>query len=114
MTSLERRLHEALVGEAERVRPAEDLFARVREGVQADRRRRRRRRRLPALVTAGAAAAVLIALAGGWRPAPQWLADDVFHDNPLTGKSYIVLSDIVYYHDRPSQRERIEEPDGSA
>jgi hypothetical protein len=24
-------------------------------------------------------------------------AADVFHDNPLTGKSYIVLSDIVYY-----------------
>jgi hypothetical protein len=24
-------------------------------------------------------------------------AADVFHDNPLTGKSYIVLTDIVYY-----------------
>jgi len=24
-------------------------------------------------------------------------AADVFHDNPLTGKSYIVLADIVYY-----------------
>ena len=25
-------------------------------------------------------------------------AADVFHDNPQTGKSYIVLTDIVYYH----------------
>ena len=24
-------------------------------------------------------------------------AADVFHDNPQTGKSYIVLTDIVYY-----------------
>ena len=24
-------------------------------------------------------------------------AADVFHDNPLTGKSYIILTDIVYY-----------------
>ena len=24
-------------------------------------------------------------------------AADVFHDNPMTGKSYIVLTDIVYY-----------------
>lgn len=24
-------------------------------------------------------------------------AADVFHDNPLTGKSYLVLADIVYY-----------------
>ena len=24
-------------------------------------------------------------------------AADVFHDNPVTGKSYIVLTDIVYY-----------------
>ena len=24
-------------------------------------------------------------------------AADVFHDNPLTGKSYIVLTDVVYY-----------------
>ncbi len=24
-------------------------------------------------------------------------AADVFHDNPMTGKSYIVLTDVVYY-----------------
>jgi hypothetical protein len=24
-------------------------------------------------------------------------AADVFHDNPLTGKSYIILTDVVYY-----------------
>ena len=28
------------------------------------------------------------------RPRPT---TDVFHDNPLTGKSYIVLTDVVYY-----------------
>ena len=136
MTGLERRLHEALVGEAERVQPAEDLFVRVRGSVESDRQRRRRRNRL--LGIAGAAGPVLAGLAVGWWSASPWrtgrgaegnamnwwvleaattliliglalwlgpfikrfgraYAADVFHDNPLTGKSYIVLSDIVYY-----------------
>jgi hypothetical protein len=138
MSSLEQRLHDALTGEAVRVQPAGDLFARVRTSVDADRRRRRRRRILAASTAAVGVLAVVAAVAVGWRPAPQlmshteqggtamrwwvlelatdvllavialWLgpfikrfgrayAADVFHDNPLTGKSYIVLTDIVYY-----------------
>jgi len=37
----------------------------------------------------------------GWARSPSGSAGahaaDVFHDNPLTGKSYIILTDIVYY-----------------
>ncbi|HEY5978011.1 MAG TPA: hypothetical protein VIT41_00110 [Microlunatus sp.] len=45
--------------------------------------------------------AVLIALAFWLGPFIKRFgrayAADVFHDNPMTGKSYIVLTDIVYY-----------------
>jgi hypothetical protein len=48
-----------------------------------------------------AANAVLVAIAIWLGPFIKRFgrayAADVFHDNPLTGKSYIVLTDIVYY-----------------
>lgn len=51
------------------------------------------------LETATTAALVAIALWLGpfIKRFGRAYAADVFHDNPLTGKSYIVLTDIVYY-----------------
>jgi hypothetical protein len=91
------------------------------------RRRARARRLLvaAALLTVAAAAVLALTPYENGRPAMPWwtleifttgvlvaialwlgpfikrfgraYAADVFHDNPLTGKSYIVLTDIVYY-----------------
>jgi hypothetical protein len=135
MSSIERKLHEALADEADRVRPATDLAERVRAVVADDRRARTRRRVRTALVALGLLAAFAGLLWGMTRSATPyrihgggdmdwwmlelatnvllvalalWLgpfikrfgrayAADVFHDNPLTGKSYIILTDIVYY-----------------
>lgn len=128
MSQLEDRIGRALRGAP--TQPSPDLFARVVESVEAD----RRRRRTTALVAAGAAAALTLATTAvlaltprspdGDLAMPWWIlelgttltlvaiavwlgpfikrfgrayAADVFHDNPLTGKSYIVLTDIVYY-----------------
>ncbi len=128
MSALERRLHDALVGEAAVNVPSPDLFARVAGSIEDDRSRRRRLR----IVIAGWLVAA-VALGGfalwasrkeGGMSMPWWVleiatnavligiaiwlgpfikrfgrayAADVFHDNPLTGKSYIVLTDVVYY-----------------
>ncbi|MBD3784801.1 MAG: hypothetical protein IE926_17930 [Micrococcales bacterium] len=128
MTDLEDRIGRAL--RTAPTRPSPDLFDRVVESVDAD---RRRRRALLGAAVAGAAvfaaatAAVLVLTPraqNGDLVMPWWIlevattvvllvlavwlgpfikrfgrayAADVFHDNPLTGKSYIVLTDIVYY-----------------
>jgi hypothetical protein len=129
MSTLEDRLHEALVAEGATRHPSPDLFARVVDSIGEDRVRRRHRRRLIAQWAAGVA--VTVAAVVTFTPRgkeglqmPWWIlevatnvaligialwlgpfikrfgrayAADVFHDNPLTGKSYIVLTDIVYY-----------------
>jgi hypothetical protein len=112
------------------VRASPDLFARVVDSIDADRRRRRRRRGV--LLLWAAAVALVTSLVAVLTPRttqgvvimPWWVlelattavlivialwlgpfikrfgrayAADVFHDNPLTGKSYIVLTDVVYY-----------------
>jgi hypothetical protein len=127
MTHLEDRISRALTSSGSA--PSPDLFERVLDSIDADRRRRR-----TALLTATAAGGV-VALAAiavltltrrtnGALAMPWWIlevtttlvlvaiavwlgpfikrfgrayAADVFHDNPLTGKSYLVLTDIVYY-----------------
>jgi len=128
MTHLEDRISHAL--RSEPTRPSADLFDRVVDSIEADRRRRRTGWRIGAAAAVAVAAlttAVLTlsprtpdgALAMPWWTLEVavtlvlvaiavWLgpfikrfgrayAADVFHDNPLTGKSYIVLTDIVYY-----------------
>ena len=128
MTHLEDRISRALG--SSRTTPSPDLFERVLDSIDADRRRRR------TLWGVGAGIAGVVALAttavvtltprspNGALEMPWWIlelattlvlvaiavwlgpfikrfgrayAADVFHDNPLTGKSYIVLTDIVYY-----------------
>jgi hypothetical protein len=127
--TLEQRLHEALFASAAHVSPAPDLFARVVQSVEAD--RRRHTRILRAWLVAGllvAAAASLVLGFSEYRDGRLimdwwvlelitlalllglafWLgpfikrfgrsyAADVFRSNPRTGKSFIVLVDIVYY-----------------
>ena len=127
--TLEQRLHDALFASAERVEPAPDLFARVVQSVEADRRRRSRILRgwlLAGLLLAATGAvtfgfstyregrllmdwwvlelitlAVLLGLAFWLGPFIKRFgrsyAADVFRSNPRTGKSFIVLVDIVYY-----------------
>jgi phosphate starvation-inducible membrane PsiE len=130
VSRLEDRLADALRGPAQAPRPSPDLFARVMDSVEHDRRRRRRIRLAAAagvaLVLAAAALATFLInrTRNGETEMPWWTleilinlilvaialwlgpfikrfgrayAADVFHDNPLTGKSYIVLTDIVYY-----------------
>lgn len=128
MTHLEDRISRAL-GSA-RTTPSPDLFERVLDSIDADRRRRRTLQRVAAGI-AGLVALVTTAVLkltprtpNGALEMPWWIlevattlvlvaiavwlgpfikrfgrayAADVFHDNPLTGKSYIVLTDIVYY-----------------
>jgi hypothetical protein len=128
MTHLEDRISHALASSP--TTPSPDLFERVLDSIDAD----RRRRHTALLVTGAAVAAVtattvaVLALTprstNGALAMPWWIlevgttlvlvaiavwlgpfikrfgrayAADVFHDNPLTGKSYIVLTDIVYY-----------------
>jgi hypothetical protein len=86
------------------VQPSADLFTRVVESIDADRHRRRRLRAgvllwLTALALATVAVLIAIALWLGpfIKRFGRAYAADVFHDNPLTGKSYIVLTDVVYY-----------------
>jgi hypothetical protein len=127
MTQLENRIARALTGSP--ATPSPDLFERVVDSIEADRRRRRHALTLvgalvaaTAVVTAGVL--VLTPRSNGVLAMPWWIlelattivlvaiamwlgpfikrfgrayAADVFHDNPLTGKSYIVLTDIVYY-----------------
>ena len=129
MSSLEDRLHDALLHEGRRTVTSPDLFQRVTDSIDADRARRTRRRRLVAAWVLGLGCLVVTVLATTPRDErglhmPWWIlevgtnvvlvaiaawlgpfikrfgrayAADVFHDNPLTGKSYIVLTDIVYY-----------------
>ena len=129
MSTLEERLHEALVSEGTRAEPSPDLFARVVASIDDDRARRRHLARVGALWLTGSAVVAVAVLAltprdGKGLHMPWWIlevgtnlallaialwlgpfikrfgrayAADVFHDNPLTGKSYIVLTDIVYY-----------------
>lgn len=129
MSAIEDRLHDALTAAGRERPPAPDLFARVVDSIEHDRRRRRHLRWVVAawvVVLAVVTAAVLLLTPHGERGMEMrwwilelatnvvllgialWLgpfikrfgrayAADVFHDNPLTGKSYIVLTDIVYY-----------------
>lgn len=129
MTTLERRLSEALQAGASSVRPAPDLFARVAGSIEADARRRRLVLRAALVVVLFLAALVSLGLglstySNGRLVMPWWAlelittvvliamalwlgpfikrfgrayAADVFRANPRTGKSYIVLTDIVYY-----------------
>jgi hypothetical protein len=127
MTHLEDRISRALT--SSHSTPSPDLFERVLDSIDADRRRRR-----TGLVAAGVTVALVAVLTlavvtftphpNGVLEMPWWIlelgttlvlvamavwlgpfikrfgrayAADVFHDNPLTGKSYIVLTDIVYY-----------------
>jgi hypothetical protein len=128
MTHLEDRISAALT--SSRSTPSPDLFERVLDSIDAD----RRRRRTGLLVVTTAVALVTLTTVAvltltprnpnGALAMPWWIlevattlvlvaiavwlgpfikrfgrayAADVFHDNPLTGKSYIVLTDIVYY-----------------
>jgi hypothetical protein len=129
MTTLERRLQDALQAGAAATTPAPDLFARVRGSIQDDRIRRRRAVHLAAAIALYVGALALLALGlkvnvdGRWLM-PWWAlelmttivlvgialwlgpfikrfgrayAADVFRANPRTGKSFVVLTDIVYY-----------------
>jgi len=128
MTDLENRIRGALHGGPAAASP--DLFQRVVESIDADRRRRRAHARAAAATVVGLAAATTAVLTltprhpDGALAMPWWIVEvgttlvllalavwlgpfikrfgrayaaDVFHDNPLTGKSYIVLTDVVYY-----------------
>ena len=133
MSALEDRFGEAVhdaLHDGEAMRPSPDLFSRVVDSIDADRRRRKRQRGVAVLWVAAlvlvsslvtvltprnsqgvlimpwwvlelAITAVLIAIALWLGPFIKRFgrayAADVFHDNPLTGKSYIVLTDVVYY-----------------
>jgi MFS family permease len=129
VTSLEHRLHEALVAGAANVDAAPDLFARVHGSIEDDRRRRRRRISALGVVVSltGAVGSPIVGFSeqrdGRWLMkwwileiiitvvligVALWLgpfikrfgrayAADVFKSNPRTGKSYIILTDIVYY-----------------
>jgi hypothetical protein len=122
-------IHDVLHDRADQ-QPSPDLFNRVVDSIDADRRRRKRQRGVAVLWVAAlvlvtslitvltprntqgvltmpwwvlelATTAVLIAIALWLGPFIKRFgrayAADVFHDNPLTGKSYIVLTDVVYY-----------------
>jgi hypothetical protein len=127
MTHLEDRITKALTQAP--TSPSPDLFDRVLDSIEADRRRRRHgltALAVGACVTAAVTVAVLTLTprTNGALAMPWWIlevgttlvlvaialwlgpfikrfgrayAADVFHDNPLTGKSYIVLTDVVYY-----------------
>ena len=129
MTTLERKLQEALTAGAQAVEPAPDLFARVSRSLEDDRRRRQQVRRAVQVVALLVAALVSVLAAvsdySEGRLLMEWwvlelivttiliglalwlgpfikrfgrsYAADVFRGNPRTGKSYIVLTDIVYY-----------------
>lgn len=109
--------------------PSRDLFARVMDSVEDDRRRRRHLTRVALAWLAGVLVLAVAILTltprqNGELRMPWWIlelltnvvlvgiaiwlgpfikrfgrayAADVFHDNPQTGKSYIVLTDVVYY-----------------
>jgi hypothetical protein len=128
MTHLEDRISHALASSP--TTPSPDLFERVLDSIDADRRRRRTGLLVGATATALVALTTVAVLTltprspNGDLAMPWWIlevattlvlvaiavwlgpfikrfgrayAADVFHDNPLTGKSYIVLTDIVYY-----------------
>lgn len=127
--TLETRLHDALFASAAQVDPAPDLFERVVQSVEADRRRRTTILRgwtVAGLLVVALGAmmlgladyregrllmdwwvlelitlAVLLGLAFWLGPFIKRFgrsyAADVFRSNPRTGKSFIVLIDIVYY-----------------
>lgn len=129
MTTLEQRLHNALMADAITTEPSPDLFARVRGSIADDRLRRARLRARLGVVVLFIGA--LIAVIYGTSTYEQgrllmewwvleaittvvliglalWLgpfikrfgrayAADVFKANPATGKSFILLADIVYY-----------------
>ena len=115
--AIEQRLRRALTDDTG-TRPSTDLFDRVVGSIEDDRSRRRRRRRYVALgvltltlgigrlamdwwilelFTTGVLAAIALWLGPFIKRFGRAYAADVFHDNPRTGKSYIVLTDIVYY-----------------
>jgi hypothetical protein len=125
MTDLERRLADAMES-VRTAPPTPDLLDRIESAVEEDERRRRRLRRGIAWVTTGVVAlialitwilergvdmdwwilevvttAILFALAFLLGPfirryGKSYVAD-VFSDNPGTGRSFIVLTDVAYY-----------------
>ena len=128
MTHLEDRISSALRGAP--TRASSDLFERVVDSIEADRRRRRTLGLvgLGAVLAVAAGTTAVLTLtpryANGDPAMPWWIVEvgttlvlvalavwlgpfikrfgrayaaDVFHDNPMTGKSYIVLTDVVYY-----------------
>lgn len=129
MTTIERRLREALMDGASRVHPAADLFARVQGSLEDDRQRRRNVVRYWSIAAAIVALLGLVVVVTTKRVEGRlfmdwwilevittvvliglalWLgpfikrfgrsyAADVFRASPRTGKSFIVLTDIVYY-----------------
>lgn len=129
MTSLESKLTDALSAGAARVIPAPDLFARVRDSVEADRRRTQHRLRaigvcagllvlvwgvvsltvrreegrllmswwILELMTTVALLGVALWLGPFIKRFGRSYAADVFRSSPRTGKSFIILTDIVYY-----------------
>ncbi|MDH3753447.1 MAG: hypothetical protein OEU32_06195 [Acidimicrobiia bacterium] len=127
MSRLENELRDALHAAGANVEPADDLFARVRAGIDADRGRRRFRTRITIAVGAltGAGAALTAVLYRNGETDMDWwifelitvalltvlalvlgpfikrfgrsYAADVFRSNPSTGKSFIVLTDFAYY-----------------
>lgn len=127
MTALEKRLHDALGQASEPPSPDLFARVVGSIADDRDRRRRRRRWLVIALLAAATVITAVLALTpreNGELMMPWWVlevatnvvliglafwlgpfikrfgrayAADVFHDNPMTGKSYIVLTDIVYY-----------------
>ena len=129
MTTLEQRLHDALMDGARETDPAPDLFARIQRSIRDDELRRAEvRRRLAVvemLIGAFASVAYGTSTIDNGRLIMQWwvlemmatgiliglalwlgpfikrfgraYAADVFRANPATGKSFILLADIVYY-----------------
>ena len=128
MSSVERRLHQALQSDTSG-RASPDLLGRVLGSIADDASRRHKRRRVIAawMVSAVLATTLILTLSpqrNGRLVMDWWIlelattglliglafwlgpfikrfgkayAADVFHDNPQTGKSFIVLTDIVYY-----------------
>ena len=128
MSSVERRLHQALQSDTSG-RASPDLLGRVLGSIADDASRRHKRRRVIAawIVSAVLATTLILTLSpqrNGRLVMDWWIlelattglliglafwlgpfikrfgkayAADVFHDNPQTGKSFIVLTDIVYY-----------------
>ncbi len=126
MTRIETLLRDALAAAGDQTEPSEDLFVRIRHGIDLDRRRRRRVFQVAAAFTAAGSvstltliyfrtgdrhmawstfelisfvimATVALVLGPFIKRFGRTYAADVFRSNPSTGKSFIVLTDFAYY-----------------